>query len=81
MPCKPLRLDGVSSEVVDCGCGIKEENQERVFEPFFSTKGEGTGLGPGIVKKIVEAHGGEISFYRNTEKGVTFKVRLPVLRK
>jgi len=73
--------NGIRLEVVDCGCGIREEDRERVFEPFFSTKGEGTGLGLGIVKKIVEAHGGEVFFDPNAEKGVTFKVRLPVVRK
>jgi two-component system sensor histidine kinase HydH len=65
-------------EVSDCGCGIKEENRENVFRPFFSSKKNGTGLGLSIVKKIVEAHGGEIDFYKNPEKGVTFKVSLPI---
>ncbi len=64
-------------EVVDCGCGITKEHHESIFHPFFSTKDEGTGLGLGIVKKIVESHGGNISFYPNPEKGVTFIVRLP----
>lgn len=72
--------NGIRLEVVDCGCGIREEDRERVFEPFFSTKGEGTGLGLGIVKKIVEAHGGEVFFDPNAEQGVTFKVRLPAVR-
>lgn len=72
--------NGIRLEVVDCGCGIREEDRERVFEPFFSTKGEGTGLGLGIVKKIVEAHGGEVFFDPSVEKGVTFTVRIPVLR-
>jgi len=52
-------------DVTDCGCGIKEENYESVFEPFFSTKNRGTGLGLAIVEKIVEAHGGEVSFQTN----------------
>jgi signal transduction histidine kinase len=64
-------------EVVDCGCGIVKENHESIFHPFFSTKDGGTGLGLGIVKKIVENHGGDISFHPNPEKGVTFTVRLP----
>jgi signal transduction histidine kinase len=69
---------GVVLEVVDEGCGIAEEHRESIFHPFFSTKKGGTGLGLGIVKKIVEAHGGEISFRPNTEKGITFTVRFPV---
>jgi two-component system sensor histidine kinase HydH len=64
-------------KVADRGCGIAEEHRESVFHPFFSTKKTGTGLGLGIVKKIVEAHGGDVSFQSNPEKGVTFSVRLP----
>jgi two-component system sensor histidine kinase HydH len=65
-------------EVSDSGFGIKEQDQERLFQPFFSTKKEGTGLGLAIVKKIVEAHGGEIAFHTNPERGVTFVVSLPL---
>lgn len=68
---------GVVLEVVDDGSGIAEEHHESIFHPFFSTKKGGTGLGLGIVKKIVETHGGEISFHPNAEKGVTFTVRFP----
>jgi signal transduction histidine kinase len=64
--------------VSDCGYGIKEQDQEIVFSPFFSTKRGGTGLGLAIVKKIVEAHGGEVFFQPNPERGVTFVVRLPI---
>lgn len=64
-------------EVTDSGCGIPEEDREKIFEPFFSTKKEGTGLGLPIVKKIVEAHGGSISLSSNPERGVTFSGRLP----
>ncbi len=65
-------------QVADCGCGIREEDLESVFHPFFSTKKEGTGLGLGIVKKIVEAHQATVSFHPNPERGVTFIVRFPV---
>lgn len=64
-------------EVVDYGSGITKEHHESIFHPFFSTKDGGTGLGLGIVKKIVESHGGNISFHPNPEKGVTFTVRFP----
>jgi signal transduction histidine kinase len=69
---------GVVLEVVDDGSGIANEHHESIFHPFFSTKKGGTGLGLDIVKKIVETHGGEISFHPNTEKGVTFTVRFPI---
>jgi len=68
-------------EVSDRGHGILEEDRKRVFHPFFSKKKGGTGLGLTIAKKIVLAHGGSISFYRNPVKGVTFRVALPFKRK
>jgi len=69
---------GVVLQVVDEGHGIEKEHFESIFHPFFSTKKDGTGLGLGIVKKIIETHGGEISFNPNPEKGVTFTVWFPV---
>ena len=73
-----LARNGVILEVADRGSGITEEHSESVFHPFFSTKKGGTGLGLGIVKKIVEAHGGEIHYITNPEKGTTFIIRLPL---
>jgi signal transduction histidine kinase len=69
---------GIVLEVADHGEGIAKEHRESIFHPFFSTKREGTGLGLGIVKKIVETHGGDVSFRINQEKGVTFTVQLPL---
>lgn len=76
--CTRLNSLGIMLEVADHGEGIAKEYHESIFHPFFSTKREGTGLGLGIVKKIVETHGGEVSFRINQEKGVTFTVRLPL---
>jgi len=76
--CTRLNSLGVVLEIVDHGGGIAKEYRESIFHPFFSTKRGGTGLGLGIVKKIVEAHGGDVSFRANQEKGVTFTVRLPL---
>jgi len=67
----------VALEVIDCGCGIPEEDRDKLFTPFFSSKKEGTGLGLAIVKKTVEAHGGEVSCHPNPGRGVTFSIRLP----
>jgi signal transduction histidine kinase len=68
-------------EVTDRGHGIQEEDRKRVFHPFFSRKKGGTGLGLTITKKIVMAHGGSISFYPNPDRGVTFRVTLPLKHK
>jgi signal transduction histidine kinase len=68
-------------EVSDHGHGILEEDRKRVFYPFFSKKKGGTGLGLTIAKKIVTAHGGTISLYQNQDRGVTFRVTLPLKSK
>jgi two-component system sensor histidine kinase HydH len=64
--------------VIDRGSGIDTEDEDKIFQPFFSKKKGGTGLGLPIVKKIVQAHGGEITFQRNAEAGMTFTVKLPL---
>ena len=66
----------------DSGKGIPEDNLSRVFEPFFSTKGEGkgTGLGLSIVRNIIEQHRGEISVKSEVGSGSTFEVVLPSRR-
>jgi signal transduction histidine kinase len=51
--------------VVDHGTGIKPEYFEHIYEPFFTTRKGGTGLGLGIVKRIVESHGGSIEIRNN----------------
>lgn len=73
------RWDGDEAvlDLRDHGQGIREGDRDKVFEPFVSTKKGGTGLGLPIVKKIVEAHGGGVSWRANPEGGVTFSVRLP----
>jgi two-component system NtrC family sensor kinase len=65
----------------DTGAGIAEENREKIFEPFFSTKevGKGTGLGLSICYGIIEAHGGRIEVESRISEGTTFRVILPVL--
>jgi two-component system NtrC family sensor kinase len=68
-----------SVEVVDSGSGIPDEILPRLFEPFFSTRRGGTGLGMSIVKHIVEAHGGTVSAgHTLPPPGCTIKVQLPL---
>lgn len=62
----------------DTGGGIPEENMERLFEPLFTTKAKGIGLGLVVAKSIVEGHGGVIDVQSNPGKGSTFSVRLPI---
>ncbi|MFD2517448.1 sensor histidine kinase [Salinimicrobium flavum] len=63
--------------VSDNGLGISEENKEKIFEPKFTTKSSGMGLGLAMVKNLVESCGGSISFSSKLNKGTIFKVCLP----
>lgn len=63
--------------VSDNGPGIPEAIQDKVFQPFFSTKDEGTGLGLSIAKRIVEEHGGWLNLKSKEGKGTTFIITLP----
>lgn len=69
--------DMVSISVADNGAGIPEENKEKVFEPKFTTKSSGMGLGLAMVKNLVETYGGSINFTSKVNKGTVFTVRFP----
>ena len=64
---------------VDTGGGMSAENLSRVFEPYFTTKPSGTGLGLLIVRRIVREHGGELSIESSQDKGLTLTIRLPYI--
>jgi PAS domain S-box-containing protein len=66
--------------VEDCGVGISEENLARLFEPLFTTKPKGIGLGLAVSRKLVEANGGRIEVHSELRKGSTFTVLIPVER-
>lgn len=66
---------------VDTGGGMSAENLSRVFEPYFTTKPSGTGLGLLIVRRIVREHGGELSIESGRDKGLTLTIRLPYIEK
>jgi len=74
----PEQREGVRIDVVDEGCGVPRENLERVFDPFFTTKPQGVGMGLAIARKLVQAHGGEITLESKEGKGTTVRVWLPV---
>jgi signal transduction histidine kinase len=63
----------------DTGGGISAENLSRIFEPYFTTKSTGTGLGLLIVRRIVREHGGELSVESSEGKGLTLTIRLPYI--
>jgi signal transduction histidine kinase len=69
----------VRIEVRDDGPGISEDDLERIFSPFFTTKPQGTGLGLSIVRKVVDAHDGIIDATSAPGRGTTFRVTLPVI--
>ena len=66
---------------VDTGGGMSAENLGRVFEPYFTTKASGSGLGLLIVRRIVREHGGELSIESSEGRGVTLTIRLPFIDK
>jgi PAS domain S-box-containing protein len=74
------RQDGkqVLVSVTDCGVGISAENEDRLFNAFFTTKSSGMGMGLSICRSIIEAHGGRLSATANVPHGATFQFTLPV---
>ena len=65
----------------DTGSGMSAENLSRVFEPYFTTKPSGSGLGLLIVRRIVREHGGELSIESTQGKGLTLAIRLPYVER
>ncbi len=65
--------------VIDAGKGIEAEELERVFEPFYTTKQSGMGLGLAISRSIVQSHGGRLDADWNASRGMTFRFALPIV--
>lgn len=72
------KLQMVRLEVSDDGCGISDEDKGKLFEPYYSTKKSGTGLGLTIVNAIIADHNGYIRVRDNKPRGTTFLIELPV---
>jgi len=70
--------EGVWLSVADTGCGIGDEQLKRIFEPFYTTKKKGTGLGLMIVQRVVRAHNGRIELDSRTGRGTVFRIWLPL---
>ena len=63
--------------IMDNGNGIPDQIKDKIFEPKFTTKTSGMGLGLGIVKSIIESHNGIIEYVSKKDKGTTFTITLP----
>jgi len=70
--------ENVEISIIDCGSGIDPKHLESIFNPFFTTKTEGVGLGLAIVSRIVDEHGGRIAVESEPGSGSIFRVFLPV---
>ncbi len=70
--------DEVSIAIKDSGVGIDPDKMDRLFQPFFTTKPNGMGMGLSISRSIIESHGGRLWAVRNNGSGSTFKFSVPV---
>lgn len=70
--------EGVWLSITDTGCGIGDEQMKHIFEPFYTTKKKGTGLGLMIVQRIVRAHNGRIELDSRAGRGTMFRIWLPL---
>ena len=68
---------GIRISVSDCGCGLPDLAQEELYQPFFTTKRDGMGMGLSISRSIILMHGGRLWFERNPVRGTTFHFSLP----
>jgi signal transduction histidine kinase len=74
---EPQESGEVLVAVQDSGIGLDPENMEQLFEPFYTTKPEGMGMGLSISRSIIEAHGGRLWARPNDGFGATFQFTLP----
>ncbi len=73
--------DVITLTVSDTGTGIPADVIDRIFEPYFTTKADGTGLGLAMAYKVVKEHGGDIYVQSEVGKGTCFRITLPAVRK
>jgi signal transduction histidine kinase len=70
---------GVVVVVRDSGAGLDSKSLERLFEPFYTTKPQGMGMGLAICRSIIDAHGGRLQATTNEDRGATFHFTLPIV--
>jgi len=68
----------IKISVTDSGCGIKEENMAKIFDPFYTTKESSEGIGLSLAHSILKKHDGAIHCFSSSESGTTFEIFLPV---
>jgi signal transduction histidine kinase len=73
-----LTRQGVALDLIDTGCGMNEETALRMFEPFYTTKDGGSGLGLPLAQKIIAAHGGRIDLQSELGRGTQFTLEFPM---
>jgi len=71
---------GAIVAVRDSGVGLDTDSADHLFQPFYTTKASGMGMGLSICRSIVEAHGGRVAASRNVDAGATFQFTLPAQR-
>jgi signal transduction histidine kinase len=76
---QPGLAETVELTVADTGCGVTQQQKEKLFLPYFSTKGRGTGLGLAIVSHILAEHRGHIRVEDNRPVGARFIIEIPAL--
>jgi PAS domain S-box-containing protein len=69
---------GIEVEIADTGCGMTEEQTKHIFEPFYTTKSQGLGLGLFFVATVIEQHGGSVEVRSTSEKGTKIAIKLPM---
>ena len=70
----------VDLRFIDTGSGMSEDFRSRVFDPLFTTKAKGIGIGLGVSRQVIERHGGTIEVNSKEGEGSTFAIRLPINR-
>ncbi len=73
-----IGTDSIGISIIDSGIGIENEKLQKIFEPYYTTKEYGTGLGLTIVYKIVKEHGGDIKVESEKDNGSKFTIYLPI---
>ena len=76
----PAELDGVVVAVKYSGPGLAPDSLERIFDPFYSTRSAGLGMGLSICRSIIEAHGGRLLTSANVPQGAVFQFTVPTRR-